>query len=122
MNLLVDTHAHVNFKEYKNDADEVIKRSLENGVWLINVAAEYITSRRAIEIAIKYDKGVYAAVGLHPIHLGNFLIRNKIDSEEIEFQTKKEKFNYEEYKELALKEKVVAVGEIGLDYYHLKRF
>jgi len=122
MSLLIDTHAHLNFKEYREDGEEVIGRSLNNNIWLINVGAEYITSSRAVEIAQKYGKGVYAAVGLHPIHLGNFLIRNKIDNERIEFQTKKEEFDYKKYKELASQEKVVAIGEIGLDYFHLKDY
>ena len=102
MNLLIDTHAHLNFKAYKEDGDEVIKRSLKNGVWLINVGAEWDTSKRAVEYVEKYPKGVFAAVGLHPFHV------------------KDQEFSYKKYKELALKEKVVAIGEIGLDYYHIE--
>lgn len=116
--MLIDTHAHLNFSAYKDDSDEVIRRSLDNNVWMINVGSQYTTSKRAVEIAQKYDKGVYAAVGLHPIHLENQLIKVKVDKEEIEFNTEEEEFAYEKYRALAQSEKVVAVGEIGLDYYY----
>lgn len=114
--MLIDTHAHINFKDYKDDADEVVKRALENDIWLINVGAEFKTSKRAVEYAQKYSQGVFAAVGLHPIHLR----AQKIKEGAVEFEVKEEKFDYEKYKTLAQNSKVVAIGEIGLDYYHLK--
>ena len=95
--MLIDTHAHLNFSVYQDDAGEVIRRSLDNDIWLINVGSQYTTSKRAVETAEKYEKGVYAAVGLHPIYA-------------------KDKFQYEKYKTLAKSKKVVAIGEIGLDY------
>ncbi len=145
--MLIDTHAHLNFNAYKNDVDEVIRRSLENHVWMINVGSNYITSKRATEIAEKYPEGVYAAIGVHPIHLAEGIFKVKLDEEEQVFQTKNEDFNYEEYKNLAVgksledfvcsknlavgknldssgiknltkNKKVVAIGEIGLDYYY----
>ncbi len=101
----IDTHAHLNFNAYKDDVNEVIKRSLENNVWMINVGSQYTTSKRAVEIAEKYPEGVYAAVGLHPIHASE------------------EEFYYEKYRVLASRligdpprRRVVAIGEIGLDY------
>ncbi|MBZ1348301.1 MAG: TatD family hydrolase [Candidatus Nealsonbacteria bacterium] len=115
--MLIDTHAHINFNDYKDDFDEVIQRSLANDVWMFNVGSQYTTSKRAIEIAEKYEKGVYAAIGLHPIHLETGLVKIKIDPEEIQFKTQEEKFDYNKYKELALSTKVKAIGEIGLDYY-----
>jgi len=118
--MLIDTHAHVNFNAYKNDADEVIRRSLAGGVSMINVGSQHKTSKRAVEIAQRYPEGVYAAVGLHPIHLNSGTFKAKIDKEEIEFQTREEDFNYEEYKSLALSDsrRVVAIGETGLDYWY----
>lgn len=98
--MLVDTHAHLNFSAFKADADAVIRRSLAAGVFLINAGAQYSTSVRAVEYAEKYE-GVFAAVGLHPIHIQD------------------EEFDYGKYLELAKKEKVVAIGEMGLDYYHM---
>lgn len=116
--MLVDTHAHLNFNAYKNDADEVIRRSLDEGVRMINVGSNFETSKRAVEIANKYDKGIYAAVGLHPIHLETGLVKIKNDKEEIEVKTKEENFDYEKYRELARNKKVVAIGEAGLDYWY----
>lgn len=122
--MLIDTHAHLNFNAYKNDTHDVIRRSLENNVWMINIGTNYQTSKKAVEIAQKYKKGVYATVGLHPIHLETGLVKIKNDTEEIEVKTREENFDYEKYKELILrlsteqaKSKVVAIGEIGLDYY-----
>ena len=122
--MLIDTHAHLNFNIYKNDADEVIRRSLDNNIWMINVGTKYETSKKAVELAQKHSQGVFAAIGLHPLHLETGLVKIKNDNEEIEVNTKEEDFDYEKYKELALrssayggKGKVVAIGEIGLDYY-----
>jgi TatD DNase family protein len=118
--MLVDTHAHVNFNAYREDSEAVIKRALKNGVWLINVGSQYSTSRRATEFAQEHPEGVFAAVGLHPAHLKPLKIKEEVDPlEEIEFETKSEVFDYERYKELASRPKVVAIGEVGLDYYHL---
>lgn len=116
--MLIDTHAHVNFSAFKDDADEVIRRSLDNNIRMINVGSQYSTSKRAVEMAERYEKGVYAAIGLHPIHLAEGIFKAKLDTEEIAFQTQNEEFDYEKYKELAKNKKVVAIGEIGLDYYH----
>ena len=115
--MLIDTHAHLNFNAFKGDADEVIRRSLDNNARLINVGSQYETSKRAVEIAEKYEKGTYAAIGLHPIHLATDLVKIKNDTEEIEIKTKEENFDYGKYRELAQNPKVVAIGEVGLDYY-----
>lgn len=115
---MIDTHAHVNFNAFKDDSDEVIRRALQSDVWLVNVGSQYTTSERAVEIAERYSRGVYAAIGLHPIHLETKLVKIKVDKEEIEFETREEDFDYEKYKKLAqTSSKVVALGEIGLDYY-----
>jgi TatD DNase family protein len=117
--MLFDTHAHVNFNAYKDDADDVIRRSLADNLWMINVGSQYSTSKRAVEMAENYKEGVYAAIGLHPIHLAEGIFKTKIDTEEVEFKTQEEFFDYEKYKELARSsKKVVAIGEIGLDYYY----
>jgi len=95
----------------------VIKRALKNDVWLINVGAEIETSKRAVEYIQKYPQGVFAAVGLHPIHLQE----QKIKEKDFEVIIKAEKFDYEKYKVLAQNPKVVAIGEIGLDYYRIEQ-
>ncbi|MFA6382810.1 MAG: TatD family hydrolase [Parcubacteria group bacterium] len=117
--MLFDTHAHVNFAAYRDDAEEVLKRTLEGGVFVVNVGSQYSTSKRAVEMAEKYPEGIYAAVGLHPIHLVKRKI-NPDDSElnENDFETTGEVFDFEKYLELAKNPKVVAIGEMGLDYHH----
>ncbi|MEK7175039.1 MAG: TatD family hydrolase, partial [Patescibacteria group bacterium] len=115
---LVDTHTHIQFAAYKNDADEVVKRALEAGIWLVNVGTQLNTSRDAIVLAEKYSEGVYATVGLHPIHTDkSFHDKEELGEEGEEFTSRGEIFNYDAYKKLAVHPKVVAVGECGLDYY-----
>jgi len=99
--MLIDTHAHLNFEAFENDWRETAKRALLAGIKIINVGSNLKTSKRAIEIAEEFKEGVYAAVGLHPVH---------VLDEEVEI---------EEYRKLAAHPKVVALGEIGLDYYRL---
>jgi TatD DNase family protein len=99
--MFFDSHAHLNFKAFKDDYRQVVKRCQENNVWLINAGSQYETSRRAVEIAEEFKQGVWAAVGLHPIY---------VDDKDFDFQ---------KYLTLAKSSpKVVAVGETGLDYYH----
>lgn len=116
--MLIDTHSHVNFKAYKDDYKEVIKRTLDGNVRMINVGTQFDTSKRAVEIAEEYESGVYAAIGLHPIHVSKDFVKIKNDDEETEVLGKGEIFEREKYLELAKSEKVVAIGEIGLDYYY----
>lgn len=116
--MLIDTHAHINFNAFKDDANEVIRRALGQNIWMINVGSQYSTSKRAVEIAEKYDEGVYAAIGLHPIHLSQGIFKTKIDTKEIEFKTEEEDFDAEQYRGLAKSKKVAAIGEIGLDFYY----
>jgi TatD DNase family protein len=117
--MFIDTHAHVNFNAFKDDADEVIRRSLEADTWMVLVGSELKTSNRALTYANKYEKGVYAAIGLHPIHLQDAPIDNQEEDNNYSFTPRFEEFDYGSYEKLAKFEKVVAIGEIGLDYYHL---
>ena len=64
---LFDSHTHLQFAAYDQDREEVIKRTLEAGIWAVNVGTQLDTSRAAIELAENH-LGLYAAVGLHPIH------------------------------------------------------
>jgi len=96
--MLIDTHCHLNFEDFDKDRDEIINRCLSNDIYVINVGVNYEASKAVIKMAEKYDKGVYAAVALHPDDVI------------------KEKFDYKKYKELAKNKKVVAIGECGLDY------
>lgn len=118
--MLIDTHAHVNFSAFKDDADLVIKRSLQKDILLINVGSQYSTSVRAVEMARKYSGKVWAIVGLHPIHLQkrSFSYNDPDELEKTEINTSGEVFDYRKYLELAKNHEVVAIGEVGLDYHH----
>ena len=117
-----DTHAHVNFNAFKDDGEETLRHCLESGVNVVNVGSQYSTSVRAIEYAHKFKSGIYAAVGVHPVHLkkGNFTHHDPSELEEVEIKTIGEEFDYQKYLELARDEKVVAIGEVGLDYHHFE--
>lgn len=109
---LIDVHCHINFNAFKDDADALIKDSLEQGIYMVAPGSQAKTSERAVWYAHKYES-VYAAVGLHPIHLFDQMI----DEEEVSFVAKAEEFDADFYKQLAQNKKVVAIGECGLDYY-----
>ena len=121
---MFDTHAHLNFKAFDKDREKVIRKCLQENIWMINVGTNFFSSKKAVEIANKYEKGVYASVGLHPINI-KINEKFKIKNAKLQFKVQnynkedilEEKFDYEEYKKLAQDKKVVAIGEIGLDYY-----
>jgi TatD DNase family protein len=118
MKMFIDTHSHVNFASFREDADETIRRALGNDTWMILVGSNIKTSNKALNLANKYEKGVYAAVGLHPTHLEAGPVDTSETGEESE-AARPEDFDYDSYEKLARFQKVVAIGEIGLDYYHL---
>jgi TatD DNase family protein len=98
--------------------DEVIKRSLAENVFMITVGTQQDTSRQAVEVAEKYD-GVWAAIGLHPSHTSE---QSFVDDDELpttNIKTRSEEFDPKFYRKLAKSKKVVAIGECGLDYYHM---
>ncbi|OGN00894.1 MAG: hypothetical protein A3I26_00590 [Candidatus Yanofskybacteria bacterium RIFCSPLOWO2_02_FULL_43_10] len=102
MSKIFDSHCHPQMAQYNKDREEVIRRALEKGVFMICVGTDLETSRQAIELAQKHE-GVWATVGLHPNDNLN------------------EKFEPEKYRELLQQERVVAFGEIGLDYYRTEK-
>lgn len=118
--MLIDSHCHLNFKQFEGDNDATIQRALDNNIKIIIVGSQYSTSARTIRIASKYPDSVYAAIGLHPIHLIDQKYTDNIGKEKIEFQTRAEVFSKEKYRELAKNNKVVAFGETGFDFYHIE--
>lgn len=100
---LTDTHCHLYWHKFDEDREEVIRRAIDAGVRRMLVPGTTIeTSRQAIQLAERYEQ-VYAAVGIHPTDADTFS-ENDIDR----------------LYQLADHEKVVAIGEIGLDYYWVR--
>ena len=98
--MLFDTHAHYDDEAFDADRDALLSAMPENGVGLIvNPGCDLKTSQTAVSLAHRYGH-VYAAVGIHPENCGDFVPAH-IDA----------------LRTLAAEEKVVAIGEIGLDYY-----
>jgi len=56
--MLIDSHCNINFANYKEDGDDVIRRSLDKNIWLVNIGSQYTTSERSVKIAERYDDGV----------------------------------------------------------------
>jgi TatD DNase family protein len=99
--MFIDTHAHLDFDRFDKDRDGVIQAAYDAGVKrIVNVGADMESSRNSVNLAKEYDF-IYAAVGVHPHDAKGI---NEDD--------------YTELRELAQNDKVVAIGEIGLDYYY----
>lgn len=99
--MFIDSHAHLFFKDFQNDLDEVLKRARDAGVdYIICPGTDLHTSNQSIALAEKYEM-VYAAVGYHP-H----------DAKEADLKI------LEDIERLSSHPKVVAIGEIGLDYHY----
>lgn len=114
----IDIHSHLNFKAFDEDRDEVIRRALDNDTWVINVGTQLDTSKKAVEIANQYEEGVYAIIGLHPIHTGaSYHDEKELGEGGKEFTSRGEIFDKESYRKLLKDKKVVGIGECGLDYY-----
>lgn len=94
----IDIHSHLNLPEFDKDREDVIKKMKEEGIFTVTVGDNYKNSLFAFELS-KQHENLYASVGLHP---------NEVLNEE---------FNYESMLSLAQKEKVVSIGECGLDYF-----
>lgn len=97
---LIDTHCHLNFHKYNDDRDDVLQRAAEAGVRRVIIPAiDLETCQEALDLSQQYD-GIYFAVGVHPNSTADFddAILQKV-------------------REFAANDKVIAIGEIGLDYH-----
>ena len=114
----IDIHAHTNFVVFDADRDAVVRRALDSGTWMINVGTKQETSRKAVEMTREYPEGVYAIIGLHPIHVNPSF--HDADEEKVaDVNSKGEDFDIGFYRTFAREggKKVVGIGECGLDYY-----
>lgn len=100
--LFTDTHAHLHFVQLHSDIDGILERAEENDIKrFITIGIDYDDSRKAIELASKYDN-IYASVGVHPENAAHYKLER----------------DYDRLLKLSKHEKVLAVGEVGLDYHY----
>jgi TatD DNase family protein len=100
---VVDSHAHLDSKEFDSDCDVVVKRAFERGIeYIVTIGdlSDELSMEKTLNLSEKYEK-IFFAVGLHPHQANKF---NKEIEEKI--------VRFAEYK------KMIAVGEIGLDFYY----
>lgn len=98
--MLIDTHCHLDFPEFDGDRDEVISRARNEGIsYIVNIGSSLQGSRKALALSQQHNF-IYATVGLHPHEADKFSDEVKAGIEE-----------------LAREDRVVAIGETGLDYY-----
>lgn len=107
---LIDAHTHTQFSAYDGDREETIKRASDKGIWMINSGSNSANSVSAVELAKKYENGVYATVGLHPSHAGE---PTGLVTEDVGYEL----FDYEMMRRLALTDKVLGIGECGFDFF-----
>lgn len=99
---LIETHAHLDYPDFQPDLEEVIGRARDAGVTrIVSIGTGLESSRRAVALAERFEC-VYAVVGIHPTNVAE---------EGLEFLPS--------LRELALRPKVVAIGETGIDHHHL---
>jgi TatD DNase family protein len=102
MNMLIDTHAHLDYSDYDPDRAEVIGRATDAGVTeIISIGTRLDSSARAVELAENFPN-IWATVGIHP---------SEVDDAPEDA--------VEQLRKLAQSARVVAIGEIGLDYHYL---
>src|SRR5438046_7930619 len=100
--MLIETHAHLDYPDFANDLDDVLRRANDAGVTrIITIGTSLESSRRAIDMAEKHS-AVFAAIGVHP---------TSVEAAEDDVITP--------LRELAQNPRVVAIGETGLDYHRL---
>ena len=98
---IFETHAHYDDKAFDSDRDELLSESKANHLeYIINVSSDLRSTEDTYELTEKYEN-VYGAIGIHPSEV-----------EELNEN------NYQRIRELALKKKILAIGEIGLDYHY----
>src|SRR3989304_7930693 len=107
--MLIDTHCHLNFHSFQKDVDQVVTRAKNAGVEKIIIpGAKLDSSKKAVKLAQRFPN-CFAAVGIHPHHAQESIRNASLSTLLSELNT------------LANNKKVVAIGEIGIDYYQYKK-
>ena len=107
---LIDSHCHLHFPAYKETLPDVLARMVSGGVWAVTVGTTASTSEQGIKFTREHEN-VWCTVGYHPEHLTS----NFHDESEGEH----EPYDFDRLKALASDEKVVGIGETGLDFYRI---
>ncbi|MBI4272631.1 TatD family hydrolase [Candidatus Uhrbacteria bacterium] len=101
---LIDSHAHLQFKNYDEDREKILRQCSEQGVGMILVGCDYSSSKSVCDLADQYhSQGIWSAVGQHPTDTALPFIKK--DFHEL----------------IKNSSRVVGIGECGLDYYHLPK-
>jgi len=108
---LIDSHCHLQFNAFNQDRLEVINLMRQENIGGIIIGGNYEESRQAIELAEK--ENFFASIGLHPIHVEEI-------NDGFQGVVKAEKFEKDKFTELLKNPLVKAIGECGLDYFHLQ--
>ncbi len=117
--MIIDTHAHLDMKEFDEDRDAVVKRAFDSGVEIIiNPGVDLKSSQRAVGLSKDYSN-VYAAVGIQPEEVDQYF--EAVPDPEL-MNPRKIKIDVRvELEKLARNDKVVAIGECGLDYKEISK-
>ncbi len=97
----IDIHSHLGFEDFGKDLKEVLKRMQDSGVATITIGTDLESSKEAVKIANE-NENIFACIGSHPADKKDFV------------------FNESDFEELVKNPKVVAIGECGLDHFHLE--
>lgn len=100
MSKIIDTHTHIYDKQFEEDFDDVIDRIENQLEGIVSIGFDLESSQKSVELAKKYNF-IHAVVGVHPVDISKY-------NDEVEKEIEKLALN---------EEKVIAIGEIGLDYH-----
>lgn len=116
--MIFDSHTHLQFNAFENDLNDLVFKLKQNNIYLINVGSNIENSIKSIELSKQYDF-MYSSVGIHPVSvLPQESLYDKDESKEKIDETKQVVDN--NFEKLILNEKVIAVGECGLDYSYIE--
>jgi len=102
--MYIDTHCHLDLPDFENDREIIIEKARKEKILIINVGINLESSIKSIELAHKY-KNIFTTVGIHPNEVKNISLSD-----------------INQLKKLAKNEKVVGIGETGIDYHYSKDF